>query len=133
MTVPGPIIGQIVYFTGSGFDFGGYVVKVNAGTSGESDAAAHFDIYLPQLLTGIAVCPNTAGVASTFSFNAATIGSQIATSPGSVRSVMDYSSGSHAGLAYEHILQGVTVKLTATSTSCAIAYPPTNGYACGGN
>jgi hypothetical protein len=133
VTVPGPIIGQIVYFTGSGFDFGGYVVNVKAGTAGESDASAHFDIYLPSLLTGVAVCPNTAGVASTFRFNAATVGSQTTGSPGSVRSVTDYASGSHSGVAYEHIFKATTLQLTVASTPCAIAYPPTNGYNCGGN
>ena len=79
--MPGPIIGQIVFVTGAGFDFGGYVVKVKASTPGESQVAAHYDIYLPQLLTGVAVCPNTAGVTTTFRFPAEALFSTIATQP----------------------------------------------------
>jgi hypothetical protein len=133
VTTPGAIIAQILYQTGAGNPaFGGYVVNVKASTAGESDTAAHFDIYLPQLLTGVAVCPNTAGVASTFRWNASSATSQVAGALGSVRSIINYTSGSHPGTAFEHIYQGATLKLN-TSGACTISFPPTNGFGCGGN
>jgi hypothetical protein len=128
----GPIVAQIDYVTGQS-NLAGYVVKVKAGTPHETTAAEHFDVYFPLLLTGVAVCPNTAGVASTFRFSGQSLASQLAGQPGDVRGITDFPTGTKNGTAVEHIYQGTTSKLAVTSTNCPITYPPTNGYACGGN
>jgi hypothetical protein len=128
----GPIIGQIDYVTGQ-VNFAAYVVKVKASTPHESLAAAHYDIYFPLLLTGTAVCPNTTGVASTFRFSGQSLASQIAGAPGDVRGITDFPTGTKSVTSVEHIYSGTTQKLAVTSTACALKYPPTNGYACGGN
>jgi hypothetical protein len=128
----GPIVGQIDYVTGQA-NLAAYVVKVKASTPHETLVAAHYDIYFPLLLTGTAVCPNTAGVASTFRFGGQSLASQLAGTPGDVRDITDFPSGSRTGTAVEHIYQGTTQKLVVSSTVCNITYPPVNGYACGGN
>jgi hypothetical protein len=128
----GPIIGQIDYVTGQA-NLAAYVVKVKASTPHETLAAAHYDVYFPLLLTGTAVCPGTAGVASTFRFSGQSLASQIAGTPGDVRGITDFPTGSKSGTAVEHIYQSQTQKLVVTSTPCVIKYPPVNGYTCGGN
>ena len=132
----GPIIGQIDYVTGQ-LNLAGYVVQVKALTPHETDTAAHYDVYFPALLNGVAVCPNTAGVASTFRFSGQALGSQLAGQPGDVRSITDFPTGTKTGSAVQHIYKasgtGLTSELAVTSPSCSISYPAVNGYACGGN
>jgi hypothetical protein len=129
----GPIIGQLDYVTGQ-TNLSGYVVQVGASTTNhETDHAAHYDVYYPLLLTGVAVCSNTAGVASDFSFSGQSLTSQLAGQPGDVRGLTDFATGTHGGMSVEHIYQGTTQKLSVTSLNCNIVYPPTNGFNCGGN
>ena len=111
----GPIIGQISYVTGQ-INFGAYVVKVKASTPHETLTAADYDIYFPLLLTGTAVCPNTAGVASTFRFSGQSLASQIAGQPGDVRGITDFPTGTRTGTAVEHIYQSTTQNLVVSST-----------------
>jgi hypothetical protein len=128
----GSMIGQIDYVTGQA-NLAAYVVQVKASTPHETDTAAHYDIYFPLLLTGVAVCPNTSGVASTFRFNGQSLLSQVSGQPGDVRDLTDFPTGTKNGTAVEHIYQSTTSKLNVTSTNCAISYPAVNGYTCGGN
>jgi hypothetical protein len=131
-TALGRIIGQIDYVTGQA-NLAGYVVQVKANTPHETDTAAHYDVYFPLLLTGVAVCPNTAGVASTFRFNGQSLLSQLSGQPGDVRDLTDFPTGTRSGLAHEHIYQSSTSKLNVNSTNCSTSYPAVNGYTCGGN
>jgi hypothetical protein len=107
-SLPTDTIGEIVYPT-SVVSFAGYVVPEQASTPGELDAAAHTDIILPFVPTGLALCATPAlGIGSSFSFNGSTLTQQkIATGmgtpgTGAVRGVMNLGSGvsTTSGTAY---------------------------------
>ncbi len=74
--LPSDTIGEILYPT-SVVSFAGYVVNEGAGTTGELDTAAHTDIILPFVPTGLALCATPAlGIGSSFSYNGSTIAQQ---------------------------------------------------------
>ena len=131
VTVPGAIIAQISYVTGT-VNFNAYVVRVGASVAGENNTAAHYDVIFPALLTGIAVCSNPVGVASVFRFNGQSLQSVSAGKPGNIRLLKDIATGTSPGSAYQVIANNSGTLLTR-SGACTIAYPPTNGFGCGGN
>ncbi len=74
--LPTNTIGEILYPT-SVVSFAGYVVNEGASTPGELDTAAHTDIILPFVPTGLALCGTPAlGIGSSFSFNGSTLAQQ---------------------------------------------------------
>lgn len=132
--IKGPMVGQLVVKAGGGIAFDGFVVKVKAATSGESDALAHYDIVFPLLLTGVAICPGTAtapAVATTFRFFAESV-NQSATASGNIRSLLDTSTASQTITAYEHIISGATTLATISGT-CTEKFPATIDFGCHGN
>ena len=129
-TALGPIIGQIDYITGQA-NLAGYVVQVKANTPHETDTAAHYDVYFPLLLTGVAVCPNTAGVASTFRFNGQSLLSQLSGQPGDVRDLTDFPTEPRTAWRTSTSIRARTSKLNVNSTNCSTSYPAVNGYTCG--
>ncbi len=72
-SLKGPVVGQVLFPT-SVISFAAYIVKVNAGVTGESQTLAHYDIVFPLLPTSLAACPSpsTAGTGSSFTFDATT-------------------------------------------------------------
>lgn len=132
ITVPGAIIAQIGYVTGT-VDFNAYVVRVAASTAGENNTGAHYDVIFPTLLTGIAVCSNATGVASVFRFHGQTLLSATTGKPGNARLIRDIPSGSVAGSVYQVIGSNTNANLLTKSGACTITYPPVNGFGCGGN
>jgi hypothetical protein len=97
--LPTNTIGEILYPT-SVISFAGYVVNEAASTPGELDTAAHSDIILPFVPTGLALCATPAlGIGSSFEFNGSSLTQQkVATgvgTPGSafVRGVLNLGSG----------------------------------------
>lgn len=98
-SLPTDTIGEILYPT-SVVSFAGYVVNEGASTPGEQDTAAHTDIILPFVPTGLALCGTPAlGIGSSFSFNGTTLAQQkVATgigTPGTaaVRGIENLGSG----------------------------------------
>ena len=74
--LPTDTIGEILYPT-SVVSFAGYVVNEAASTPGELDTAAHTDIILPFVPTGLALCATPAlDIGSSFSFNGSTLAQQ---------------------------------------------------------
>jgi hypothetical protein len=74
--LPTNTIGEILYPT-SVVSFAGYVVNEAASTPGELDTAAHSDIILPFVPTGLALCATPAlGIGSSFAFNGSTLAQQ---------------------------------------------------------
>jgi len=97
--LPSDTVGEILYPT-SVVSFAGYVVNEGASTPGELDTAAHTDIILPFVPTGLALCATPAlGIGSSFAFNGSTITQQkVATgigTPGTadVRGIENLGSG----------------------------------------
>ena len=134
----GAAVAQFAVVTGAGNPaFDGYVVLAKAGTAGDLNTAAHFDIVFPTLLTGVAVCPapNNVGVATVFRFFGSTL-SQSASGHGDVRSLKDLPTGvaQATGTAHEHIIKNPATELFATSGTCTDSFPTTLAqYACGGD
>ncbi len=106
--LPTDTIGEILYPT-SVISFAGYVVNEAANTTGELDTAAHTDIILPFVPTGLALCSTPAlGIGSSFAFNGSTLAQQkVATGTGTpstaaVRGIGNLGSGvsTKTGTAY---------------------------------
>jgi len=98
-SLPTDTIGEILYPT-SVVSFAGYVVNEGASTPGELDTAAHTDIILPFVPTGLALCATPAlGIGSSFAFNGTTLTQQkVATGigtpgTGAVRGIENLGSG----------------------------------------
>jgi hypothetical protein len=131
--IKGPTVGQILYPT-SVISFAGYVTQVKAGTTGESQALAHYDIVLPQLLTGSVVCPapSTVGVASVFRFDATSV-NQGKTGVGSLRDLNDFPAGTttKTTTAYVHVIHVGSPTLFTGSTACVETYPGSAAFTCG--
>jgi len=79
--VPADSIAEIVYPT-SVVSFDGYVVNEPASTTGEQDTAAHTDVVLPFVPTGLALCPAAStpaaaqGIGSIFNFEGSSLTQQ---------------------------------------------------------
>ena len=69
----GQVIAQVLFAT-SVTRFAGYIVQVPAGTAGDPQTAAHYDIVFPFLPTALAKCPapNAVNVATSFEVLAVT-------------------------------------------------------------
>jgi hypothetical protein len=98
-SLPTDTIGELLYPT-SVVSFAGYVVNEAASTPGEQDTAAHTDIILPFVPTGLALCGTPAlGIGSSFAFNGTTLAQQkVATGigtpgTGAVRGIENLGSG----------------------------------------
>jgi hypothetical protein len=110
--LPTDTIGEILYPT-SVVSFAGYVVNEGASTPGELDTAAHTDIILPFVPTGLALCGTPAlGIGSSFAFNGSTLTQQkVATgigTPGTadVRGIVNLGSGVSTTTGTAYLING---------------------------
>ena len=110
--LPTDTVGEILYPT-SVVSFAGYVVNEGASTPGELDTAAHTDIILPFVPTGLALCATPAlGIGSSFSFNGSTITQQkVATGVGTpgtadVRGIENLGSGVSTTTGTAYLING---------------------------
>jgi len=110
--LPTDTIGEILYPT-SVVSFAGYVVNEGASTPGELDTAAHTDIILPFVPTGLALCATPAlGIGSSFSFNGSTLAQQkVATGVGTpgtadVRGIENLGSGVSTTTGTAYLING---------------------------
>jgi len=110
--LPSNTIGEILYPT-SVVSFAGYVQNEAASTPGELDTAAHTDIILPFVPTGLALCASPAlGIGSSFAFNGSTLTQQkVATGvgtpgTGAVRGIMNLGSGVSTTTGTAYLING---------------------------
>ncbi len=125
--LPTDTIGEILYPT-SVVSFAGYVQNEAASTPGELDTAAHTDIILPFVPTGLALCATPAlGIGSSFAFNGSTLAQQkVATGvgtpgTGAVRGIMNLGSGVSTTTGTAYLINGKGS--SPYSGSCTTNFP----------
>jgi hypothetical protein len=67
----GRAVGEILFPTPVGLNYGGFVMERNAGTAGDPQLAAHYDVVFPNVPTGNALClsPTSPGLGFTLTLN----------------------------------------------------------------
>jgi len=143
----GASIGQIAFRTAV-VNFAAYIVPVNASTSGDPQAEAHFDIAFPGLPTGLAACPGTATSASVSFAGSTDSSSNVATGVGrpstslrglarpsatEVTTKAYYTAGAIPAYGANSSVSGYTPGSAAQSFSgdCVVKQVATFGYPCG--
>ncbi len=129
--LPSDTIGEILYPT-SVVSFAGYAVNEAASTPGELDTAAHTDVILPFVPTGLALCATPAlGIGSSFAFNGSTLAQQkVATgigTPGTaaVRGIMNLGSGVSTTTGTAYLTQNPSKGSAPYSGACTTKFPAT--------
>jgi hypothetical protein len=125
--LPTNTIGEILYPT-SVVSFAGYVVNEAASTPGELDTAAHTDVILPFVPTGLALCATPAlGIGSSFAFNGSTLTQQRVAAgvgtPGTadVRGIMNLGSGVSTTTGTAYLVNGKGS--SPYSNTCTTKFP----------